>query len=481
MTGAALRWRPRSLRAQLVIGVCAVVSAALAAVGLFSVLSLRSGVTAIIDAELARSSAAFSHAYTQSREQTTPEQLTHFVGQAPGNLIAVLDGGRVTGSAVFSDGEAQPAGAELVAALEDQHWVDGPPRTVHLDSGAPYRAQSRTVDDHRLVSAVALTASNQLLAVKIVVTVVTFLTALAATALGAVLVVGVALRPLRRVAATAAEVAALPLADPVQPITARVPTENADPEEVAIVGYTLNRLLDNVDAALTDLAAADRRMRRFLADVSHELRTPLAVIQGYAELTRQDSAELPPNSEYALARIEAEAHRMVMLVEDLLLLSRLDEKQDLRTEDIDLGDLVIDAVHDAGVTGPEHTWTTGLPDEPVWIRGDRHRIHQSVSNLLSNARVHTPAGVRVHTAVVVDGPWAELTVTDDGPDIDPALLPHLFDRFVQADVSRSRVAKGSGLGLPIVAAIVEAHHGAVTAESGGGRTVFRVRLPVRGG
>ncbi|OBJ72495.1 ATP-binding protein [Mycobacterium sp. 1274756.6] len=480
MTRAAPWWRPRSLRSQLVIGVCAVVSTALLAVGLFSVLSLRSSVTAITDAELARSLAAFSHAYADNRGQATPEQLTHFVGQAPGNLIAVLDGDRVLGSAVFSDGAAQPAEPAVIAALEAQHWVDGPARTVGLDSDGSYRVQSRTVDGHRLVSAVSLKSSDQLLAVKVVVTVVIFLIALAATALGAILVVGYALRPLRRVAATAADVAALPLADPDRRITARVPVEPTDPEEVGIVGSTLNRLLDNVDAALADLAAADRRMRRFLADVSHELRTPLAVIQGYAELTRQDSAQLPPNSEYSLARIEAEAHRMVMLVEDLLLLSRLDEGQDLRTEDIDLGDLVIDAVHDAAVTGPEHTWTTGLPDEPVWIRGDRHRIHQLVSNLLSNARLHTPAGVTVHTAVVVDGGWVELTVTDDGPDIDAELLPHLFDRFVQADVSRSRTAKGSGLGLPIVAAIIEAHRGVVAAESGGGRTAFRVRLPLRG-
>ncbi|HTM83764.1 MAG TPA: ATP-binding protein, partial [Mycobacterium sp.] len=399
--------------------------------------------------------------------------------QAPGNLIAVLDDGVVVNSAVFADGEAQPASPDLCAELEAEHWNDGAPHTVSLGSLGSYRVQSRTIDDHQLVSGVSLNRSNQLLAAKIVVTVILILVALAVTAVGAVLVVRYALRPLRRVAATAADVAALPLAAPDRRSTARVDAADTDPNnEVGIVGHTLNRLLDNVDAALAELADADRRTRRFLADISHELRTPLAVIQGYAELTRQDSSQLPPNSEYALARIEAETHRMTMLVEDLLLLWRLDERHDLRTEEVDLGDLVIDAVHDAEVTGPDHTWVIRLPEEPVWVGGDRYRLHQLVTNLLSNARVHTPAGVTVTTAITVSGAGAELTVTDDGPDIEPELLPHLFDRFVQADPARSRKSQGTGLGLPIVAAIVEAHHGAVEVESASGRTVFRVRLPL---
>jgi two-component system sensor histidine kinase TrcS len=223
-------------------------------------------------------------------------------------------------------------------------------------------------------------------------------------------------------------------------------------------------------------------MRQFIADASHELRTPLAAIQGYSELTRQDSSALPPTTEYALARIESEARRMTSLVDELLLLSRLSEGEDLRTEDVDLGDVVIDAVNDAAVAAPTHRWVTDLPDEPVWVRGDRDRLHQLVSNLLSNGWVHTPPGVTVTTAVRLDregadGPHAELTVTDDGPDIEPDLLPHLFERFVRADKSRSE-GTGHGLGLAIVASIVEAHHGSVTAESANGQTVFRVRLSV---
>ena len=245
---------------------------------------------------------------------------------------------------------------------------------------------------------------------------------------------------------------------------------------------TLNRLLDNVDSALAHRVDSDLRMRQFIADASHELRTPLAAIQGYAELTRQDSSALPPTTEYALARIESEARRMASLVDELLLLSRLGEGEDLQSEDVDLADVVINAVNDAAVAAPTHHWIKDLPDEPVWVRGDHARLHQLVSNLLSNARVHTPPGVTVTTGIArhrsgPDAPYAELTVDDDGPDIDADILPRLFERFVRADTSRSN-GSGNGLGLAIVSSIVKAHHGSVSAESGDGRTVFRVRIPM---
>lgn len=471
-----LGW-PRTVRTQLVVGVCAVVSVVVLALGGFSVLSLRSYVTTMNDAEVSRSLAAFSHAFAQRRERAGDEPLTHFVGQGPGNLIAVLDDATVINSAVFANGEARPADDELTAALAAQRWTDGVARTVSLGAAGNYRVQSRTVDGHRLVAGISLTRSTQLLTAKMLVVAALVVVALLVTALGTILVIGYALRPLRRVAATAADVAALPLADPDHRITTRV--RDTDPaSEVGVVGQTLNLLLENVDAALAELADAERRTRRFLADISHELRTPLAVIQGYAELTRQDSATLPATSEQALGRIEAEAHRMVTLVEDLLLLSRLDERQDLRTEEVDLADLVSDAVGDAAVAGPDHHWIHRLPDAAVRVSGDRDRLLQLITNLLTNARVHTPAGVTVTTAVTVGATHAELTVTDDGPAIDPALLAHLFDRFVQADAARSRHAQGAGLGLPIVAAIAEAHHGTVAVESTGGHTVFRVRLPI---
>ncbi|HWT50410.1 MAG TPA: HAMP domain-containing sensor histidine kinase, partial [Mycobacterium sp.] len=169
-------------------------------------------------------------------------------------------------------------------------------------------------------------------------------------------------------------------------------------------------------------------------------------------------------------------------VDELLLLSRLGEGEDLQTQDVDLADLVSNAVNDAAVAAPTHHWVKELPDEPVWVRGDHARLHQLVSNLLGNARIHKPPRVTVTTGITCRGsgpgaPYAELTVADNGPGIDADLLPRLFERFARADTSRSD-GSGIGLGLAIVSSIVKAHHGSVTAESAYGRTVFRVQFPM---
>lgn len=482
-------WRPRSLRRQLVLGVTAIVTVVLAAVGALSVYSLHTYVSTMSDNEVARSLAAFSHSFEKLRGQDpahqidqAPDALTAFVGQAPGNLIAVVRDGEVVQSAMFSDGEPRPAPAAVTQALDAQSWTDHNPRTVKLPVLGSYRLASQAAGDGDvLVSGVSLDSANRVIARKTVTVAVMIVIALMVTAVGTVLVVRYALRPLRRVAATAAKVATLRLDGDDHRITARVRERDTDPDnEVGIVGETLNRLLVNVDSALAELAASDRRTRQFLTDASHELRTPLAAIQGYAELTRQDSTMLPPTTEYALARIEAEARRMTVLVSDLLLLSRLGEGQDLETDDVDFNDLVVDAVNDTAVAAPSHHWVTRLPDDPVWVRGDLARLHQVVSNLLTNAKVHTPPGVTVVVTLTVAGEFAELTVSDDGPGIEADLLPNLFGRFVRADKARSRELGSTGLGLAIVASIVQAHDGTVAVASTPGETVFTVRIPLAG-
>ncbi len=486
-------WLPRSLRHQLLLGVLVVVSVVLTAVGVVSVLSLRGYVTAMNDAEVAKSLHAFTHSYdryrngehTSAHAGTPPvaQALLEFTGQTPGNLIAVLRNGVVIGSAVFSEDEPRPAPPDVVRAIEAQAWPDAPPRTEKMGSLGSYRMDCGFEGPDTLVVGVSLNLANRIIARKNITTTALVTSALLVTAALTVWVVGYTLRPLRRLAATAAEVAAMPLTGDDHRIGARVAPQDTDPDnEVGIVGNTLNRLLDNVDSALAHRADSDLRMRQFIADASHELRTPLAAIQGYAELTRQDSSALPPTTEYALARIESEARRMTSLVDELLLLSRLGEGEDLQSEDVDLADVVINAVNDAAVAAPTHHWIKDLPDEPVWVRGDHARLHQLVSNLLSNARVHTPPGITVTTGIArhrsgPDAPYAELTVDDDGPDIDADILPRLFERFVRADKSRSN-GSGNGLGLAIVSSIVKAHHGSVSAESGDGRTVFRVRIPM---
>lgn len=492
-SGIFPRWFPSSLRRQLLLGVLAVVSVVLVTVGIVSVLSLRGYVNAMSDADIAESLDAFSHQYTKYRngEHTsthpgTPpigQAMLEFTGQTPGNLIAVLRNGVVIGSAVFSEGEPKPAPADVISALEGQTWSGDPPRTEILGRLGSYRLDSTVDGSDVLVVGMSQNFADRIIARKQITTIALTAGALALTAALTGWVVGYTLRPLRRLGAIAANVAAMPLADDDHRISIRVQPQDTDPQnEVGIVGHTLNRLLDNVDGALAHRVESDLRMRQFISDASHELRTPLAAIQGYAELTRQDSSELPPTTEYALARIESEARRMALLVDELLLLSRLGEGQDLQSEDVDLAAVANNAVNDATVAALTHHWVKDLPDHPVWVRGDHARLHQLVSNLLGNARVHTPPGVTVTTGITChrDGPeppFVELTVTDDGPGIDEELLPRLFERFVRADKSRSD-GSGHGLGLPIVSSIVKAHHGSVTVESTEDETVFRVKLPL---
>jgi two-component system, OmpR family, sensor histidine kinase TrcS len=492
MTGAPTGpwWRPRTLRRQLVLGVLAVVTVVVLVVGVITTLSFRSYVNVMNDAEVDESLDALNHSYNRYHrgESLHHGDLAHamlaFTGQNQGNVIAVLHNGDVIGSAVFYEDDARPAPPDAVAAIKAQPWQDDRLRTVTLGSLGSFLVDTQSAGaEDRLMVGVSLDLANKLITRRIVSATTLLIAAMLVTAGLTMLVVTYALRPLRRVAATAGEVAGTPLIGDDHRITVRVQPEDTDPDnEVGIVGHTLNRLLDNVDSALAHRAESDRRMRQFLTDASHELRTPLSSIQGYSELTRQDSAALPPTTEYALARIESEARRMTSLVDELLLLSRLGEGQDLRTEDVDLGDLVLNAVNDAAVAAPTHRWIKDLPDEPVWVRGDPDRLHQLVSNLLTNGWVHTPSGVTVTTGIASHrsasgAPYAELTVTDDGPDIDANLLPHLFERFVRATNSRSD-GSGNGLGLAIVDSIVKAHQGSVTAESARGKTTFRVRLAI---
>jgi two-component system sensor histidine kinase TrcS len=467
--------------------VSALVTVVVTGIGALSIYSLHTYVTSMADGEVSHSLAAFEYSVDKLRTDRADGALADFTGQAPGTLIALISGGRVVDSASFSDDGPEPVPAEVISSLQAQDWRDGAPRTVELGGLGSHRlASAEAGDGERMVSAVSLVSAHRLLAKKTVAVVAISVAAALLAGLGTVVLLNWALRPLRRVAATAAVAARMPLADERQRITTRVREADSDPDnEVGIVGETLNRLLINVDSALAARAASDRRMRRFLSDASHELRTPLTAIQGYAQLTRQESATLPATTEYALARIESESRRMTALVGDMLLLSRLDERQGLEIRRIDLAGLLRDAVNDVAVSGPDHRWQLDVPPEPVAVMGDRAQLHQVFSNLLSNARHHTPSDVTVTTALRVvageDGFMAEVTVTDDGPGIDPKSLPHLFDRFFRGKGDHSREANGTGLGLAIVASITRAHRGRVAVQSEPGRTQFLVTLPATAG
>ncbi|MGI9162263.1 MAG: sensor histidine kinase [Mycobacterium sp.] len=463
--------KPRSLRAQLLAGVVAIVSTALIAIGAVAIMSLRDEVRSLTDSQVAHSLAAFAYLHAKGLEGNS--------GQAPGTVIAVLRDGRVVYTHVVTEGEPAAATPDVVRSLEAAGAAGGAPVTVELGGLGPHRVASRAVESgDLLVSAVSLQDANRTLAHNTLLVASLVLLALVATAVATTVLVRNALKPLRRVAAIAGDVAKLPLEAAEYRITARVDDRDTDPaNEVGVVGLTLNHMLDNVDSALTKMARSDRHTREFLTDASHELRTPLASILGYAELTRQESDRLPPMTEYALERIESESRRMSTLVDDLLLLSRLDERQDLQLEQVDLCDLVAHAVNDAAVSAPDHRFRADLPDGAVLVLGDHARLQQLVANLLGNTRVHTPAGTTVTTSVGVAGGSAELVISDDGPGIPEQIMPNLFGRFVRADKGRSREMGCSGLGLAIVSSIVDAHRGTVSVASRPGRTTFTVLLP----
>jgi two-component system OmpR family sensor kinase len=278
------------------------------------------------------------------------------------------------------------------------------------------------------------------------------------------------LRPLREVAATADRVSALPLAEGDIDLTDRVPAHLTDERtEVGQVGAALNTLLDHVETSLEARHESEQQVRQFVADASHELRTPLATIAGYAELARHRPDDA--NVRNALDKVEEESARMTSLVEDLLLLARLDAGRPLEREPVDLTRLLVEAVSDAQVLGAERRWRLDLPEEPLEVIGDEQRLHQVVTNLLTNARKHTPPGTTVTVTARPDG----FDVHDDGPGFPVDFVDHAFERFARVDQSRERTG-GAGLGLSLVEAIVRSHGGTVSLTSDPGGTTIAVRL-----
>jgi two-component system OmpR family sensor kinase len=282
-------------------------------------------------------------------------------------------------------------------------------------------------------------------------------------------VVRLGLRPLAAIGDTAAKIAAGDLGRRVERTDERT--------EVGRLGLALNAMLAQIESGFRAKEASERKLRRFVADASHELRTPLAAVRAYAELFARGASERPDDLRRSMAGIERESQRMSLLVDDLLLLARLDEGRPLEREPVRLDAIVREAVDAAHAVDP-HRPLDVVVDEAVVI-GDRERLRQVVDNLLANARAHTPPETLVHVSVERDGDRAALVVRDEGRGLDPDHAAHVFERFYRSDESRSRASGGVGLGLAIVAAVADAHGGTATAESvpGEGAT-FRVELPL---
>ncbi|WP_258058723.1 cell wall metabolism sensor histidine kinase WalK [Arthrobacter sp. B1805] len=478
--------RPLHLRTKLILATLALLTAICVAIGVFSHVAMSSYLTAQLDEAL--SPAAGRAGFPGGRppggddrpfRDVDPENAA---GQRPGTLNAVFDGdGEAQSSAlVQDDGSTEPltgADLELLAGVDPARG----PEELALSTGR-YRVDAAELpadlDGDVLVTGLS-TAERDSTLVSLDVTVAGLsLAGLVLTGLAGTVIIRRSLRPLEELSAVATSVSQLPLSSGEVVIPVRVPPAAAQPgTEVGTVGLALNEMIDHVTSALRERHASEMKVRQFVADASHELRTPLTSIRGYTELILM-SETVSPSGRSALERVDSESKRMSSLVEDLLLLARLDEGQRGEVSDVDLTELVIETTSDAQVSAPDHAWNLDLPDEPVEVRAVEAEIRQVLINLLSNAAKHTPSGTVVSTALAVEEGKASISVTDSGPGIDPAFLGTIFTRFSRGDAARSAHAGSTGLGLAIVQALVEANGGDISVTSEPGRTQFRVELPL---
>jgi two-component system, OmpR family, sensor kinase len=404
-----------------------------------------------------------------------PGQAARMVGAVIAQGVPV-DAGVITADGGRAD-VSSAATEQLARAAKNRN-----PKTVDLDGLGRYRVvgnHSRSPEETIVVGLPTSDVDDTLVWVLVMFCIVGVIALIAATTAG-ILIIRRQFRPLAEVSAAARQVADLEL----DRGEVRLPTPivKVDPKsahtEIGQLGSSLNRMLDRIAGALSARHASEMRVRQFVADASHELRTPLAAIRGYTELAQRKQAAVPDDVAHAMSRVESETERMTHLVEDMLLLARLDTGRPLGHEQVDLTRLTVDAASDAHIAGPDHEWSLDLPDEPVVMRGDEARLHQVLANLFANARTHTPPGTSVTTSLAVDGDHAVLTVSDDGPGIPVWLQPEIFERFARGDSSRSRRGGSTGLGLAIVAAVVRAHRGTIDVHSVPGKTQFVVKLPV---
>ncbi|WP_273117342.1 sensor histidine kinase [Actinomyces dentalis] len=547
--------RRRSLRARLVAGVLGLVLITSALVGAFSTLALRHTLMERLDEKLVAASdraAARRHEAAgksagddscradrsddpggaDKPDRPVPAGLDA-PGQSTGTLTIISSG--AAGSPTVAAGYIDSGGlyqslseAETRALLSLE--PTGEPVTVTISSLGDYRvvASRDSKSGDLVVTGLSMAGDNALVRTQLLIEIMIALLGATAAALAGRAMVRSSLAPLERVAATAERVASQPLASGEVRIRERVADADLDSsQEVGQVGAALNTLLGHVEEALSARQRSETQVRQFVADASHELRTPLASIRGYTELIAREGAgaALPEEATHALERVHSESVRMTGLVEDLLLLARLDAGRELRREEVDLLGVLLDTVADARAAGPDHVWeldlsALGSPDgeggaedddgaedadggdraddaggEPPLVVGDEARLRQVLVNLLANARVHTPPGTRVTTRLsrgpgaaggdadpgatpAVDpaaggapaapsdaaGTWV-ITIGDDGPGIDPAVRDRIFERFARADASRERRTGSTGLGMSIALAIVTAHRGALTVDS----------------
>jgi two-component system OmpR family sensor kinase len=482
--------RRLSLRARLLLGVFALAAAGLLAADAVTYSELQSFLLRRTDSSLNSAHQAVEAVLLRPQGGPSGDHGDHGPGggpgldalaaAAPGDYIQLrrLDGTVVASRVVprFSNAKAQPA-PRLPKSIRLPAAREGADRVSFLTVGAVKgsgRYRVRASIEPQMQSYVLLVAAplsdvdstlHRLFWIEVLVTA---LVLAAIVALG-LWVIRLSLRPLTAIGATAAAIAGGDLSRRV---------ERAEPRtEVGRLGLALNAMLSQIESAFRARESSERKLRRFVADASHELRTPLAAVRAYAELFERGAATRPDDLARSMSGITREAERMSLLVEDLLLLARLDEGRPLARDSVELADVVAEAVDAARVVEPDRAVDATL--EPTTVTGDRDRLRQVVDNLFANVRAHTPHGTPVAVDLRrVDGA-AELSVADSGPGLTEEQAAHVFERFYRVDTSRTRESGGVGLGLSIVAAVAEAHGGSVTvSRTPGGGATFVIELPL---
>ena len=532
---------PRSLRTRLVVGVLGLVLVMAAVMSAFSTVSLRHTLMARTDSQLmaaAQRAADKRHDLTQEARKASEEAAQEGAdkpGDQPDGAGETDDGpgkegvppgldaaGQSTGTLTLittQTSSSDTASSETAAYIDKNgHYAaiskedcrlllsqatEDHPVTVHLHHLGSYRvvATRDEASGSTVITGLSLEGDKGLIRTQLLIELTVALLGALVVALAGRTMVRSALAPLERVARTAHRVASQPLERGEVSIEDRVEKADLDSSaEVGQVGGALNTLLGHVESALTARQRSETQVRQFVADASHELRTPLASIRGYTELIRREGADadLPEEATYALERVHSESVRMTALVEDLLLLARLDAGRELRREEVDLVGLLVDTVADARAAGPDHDWRLDLAvleppadatadeaedflPEPPLVIGDEARLRQVIVNLLANARVHTPAGSHVTATLARERDTLIVRIHDDGPGIAPDVRDRLFERFARGDSSRERRTGSTGLGMSIALAIVQSHGGSIDVDSSTAPedhgTTFTVRLP----
>lgn len=469
----------QSLRGRLLIGVIALVVLGLLISDIATYATLQNFLLSRIDDELSARATVITAISVLGGQPEGPGSAVS-VDYPPGTMaLRIGSDGSVVDVARFSFGpSSSPAMPVLPKSLPSAgEGHPSSPFTVPGTGGvSQYRITSwpeGAFGGQFLVFAIPLTdvqaTLSQLLGLEGKIS----LAVVVATALLALLIIRLGLRPLQRMGAVAADIAAGDLTRRVEPATTK--------SEIGRLGLALNAMLSQIEAAFAERTESNHRLRRFVADASHELRTPLTSIRGYSEMLRRGAAKSRTDSELARRRIEEESIRMTGLVDDMLVLARLDQGRPLEQAPVDLAAIAGDALADARAVAPQRQISLSS-NGPVIVTGDDTRLRQVLGNLVRNALVHTPQNSPIEIAVTTGDSVGRISVADHGPGLANEDMNRIFEPFYRADPSRSRDSGGSGLGLSIVSAVVTAHGGRVkVSETAGGGATFEVQLPLADG